>query len=247
MNEVGVCGNRARRSASVLQVAGMQPACTSPESKVVPVCEPEASNTLGAWRSANVLTDHIALEVGFSKQPYQAQCVTLDRAGGQERFVHLKQNSTWFLAAVGGPKTCRSGLPAVTVIETLCDKVCGPSDTQVVEDADNGGENEEAVKEHPTVQDDPMLMLGAYAPVCELEAPKKCKRARTAKSAADGHGRGFTDSVRALDMPKRPSCAGRECAEIRAVHLHVRKGSRALWIRLDCIDWLVSYAADEHH
>ena len=96
MNEVGVRGNRARRSASVLQVEGMQPACTSPESKVVPVCEPEASNTLGAWRSANVLTDHIALEVGFSKQPYQAQCVTLDRAGGQERFVHLKKNPPGF-------------------------------------------------------------------------------------------------------------------------------------------------------
>ena len=102
MNEVGVGGNRARRGASVLQVDGMQPACTSPESKVVRVCEPEASNTLGAWRSANVLTDHIALEVGFSKQPYQAQCVTLDRAGGQERFVRLNK-STWFLAAVRGP------------------------------------------------------------------------------------------------------------------------------------------------
>ena len=90
MNEVGVFGNRARRSASVLQVDGMQPACTSPESKVVPVCEPEASNTLGAWRSANVLTDHIALEAGFSKQAYQAQCVTVDCAGGKEEFVHVK-------------------------------------------------------------------------------------------------------------------------------------------------------------
>ena len=48
-------------------------------------------------------------------------------------------------------------------------------------------------------------------------------------------------------MPKRPSCAGRECAEIRTVHVHVRKGSRALWLRLDCIDWLVRYAADEHY
>ena len=47
-------------------------------------------------------------------------------------------------------------------------------------------------------------------------------------------------------MPERPSCAGCECAEIQPVHVHVGKGSRALWIRLDCIDWLVSYAADEH-
>ena len=64
--------------------------------------------------------------------------------------------------------------PSVTVIETLCDKVFGPSDTQVVEDADNGGENEEAVTDNPTFADDQMLMLGAYAPVCELETPKTC-------------------------------------------------------------------------
>ena len=156
-NEVGVFGNRTRSSRSFLRMEGKQLACTSPASKVVPVCELEASGTLGAWRSANVLTDHIALEAGFSKQPYQAQCVTLDRAGGQERFVHLNKNATWFLAAVGGPKTLRCGLPAVTVIETLCDKVFGRSDKQVVEDEE---ENEEAVTESLTVEDDPMQMLG---------------------------------------------------------------------------------------
>ena len=159
---------------------------------------------------------------------------------------------------MGGPNQKRGQLPAVTVLDALHDKVFGPGHKQVLEDAGRGGgeggEKEEDVAVAAnvedavlTAEDDPMLMLGAYALACELETPKKCKRARTAKSAADGRGRGFTDSVRAIDMPKRPRCAGRECAEIRTVHLHVRKGSRALWIRLDCIDWLVSYAADEHY
>ena len=91
MNEVGVFGNRTRSSRSFLRMEGKQPACTSPESKVVPVCELEASDTLGAWRSANVLTDHIALEAGFSKQAYQAQCVTFDYGCGEEKFVHVKK------------------------------------------------------------------------------------------------------------------------------------------------------------
>ena len=251
-NDVGVRCNRARSSVSSAARAGAQPACTSAESKVAPVCEPQAMNTLGKWKSAIVLTDHIALEVGFSKQAYQAQCMTVDCVGGQEKFVHLKKKSTWFLAAVGGPKTNRSGLPAVTVVDTLNDKIFGPSDKQVDwQDADRGrgerGEIEQEVTEDQQIPDDPMLLLGACAPVSKLETPQKSKRARTAKSATDGSGSGIFDSSRAIDMPKRPSCAGSESAQIQTVHLHVRRQSRALWIRLDCIDWLVSYAADEHY
>ena len=243
MNDVGVRCNRARSSVSSAARAGAQPACTSAESKVAPVCEPQAMNTLGKWKSAIVLTDHIALEVGFSKQAYQAQCMTVDCVGGQEKFVHLKKRSTWFLAAVGGPKTNRSGLPAVTVVDTLNDKIFGQSDKQV----DRQDEIEQEVTKDQQIPDDPMLLLGACAPVTMLETPQKSKRARTAKSATDGRGHGIFDSSRAIDMPKRPSCAGSESAQIQTVHVHVRRQSRALWIRLDCIDWLVSYAADEHY
>jgi hypothetical protein len=34
---------------------------------------------------------------------------------------------------------------------------------------------------------------------------------------------------------------------MQTVHMHVKPKSTALWIRLDSIDWLVSYAADEHY
>ena len=96
LNEVGVRSNRTRvnKSAVSPQAAAWvcrQPACTSAESKLVPVCEPEARQALGAWKSAHVLTDHIALESGFSKQAYQAQCVTFEYDGREWKFVHLKQ------------------------------------------------------------------------------------------------------------------------------------------------------------
>ena len=68
-----------------------QPACTRAESQLVPVCRQEAMQSLGAWKSASVLTDHISLEVGFSKQACQAQCLTVDYGGGEEKFVHLKK------------------------------------------------------------------------------------------------------------------------------------------------------------
>ena len=136
---------------------------------------------------------------------------------------------------MGGPKTNRSGLPAVTVVDTLNDKIFGPSDKQVDrQDADRGrgerGEIEQEVTEDQQIPDDPMLLLGACAPVTMLETPQKSKRARTSKSATDGRGHGIFDSSRAIDMPKRPSCAGSESAQIQTVHVHVRRQSRALWI-----------------
>ena len=97
INEVGLRSNRTRanRGGGEAWVC-RQPACTSAESKLVPVCQQEASKQLGAWKSANVLTDHIALEAGFSKQAYQAQCVTLDHAGREDKFVHVKKNPIGF-------------------------------------------------------------------------------------------------------------------------------------------------------
>ena len=244
LNEVNVRSNRTRVNRSAAAWVCRQPACTSAESKLVPVCQQEVSKALGAWKSANVLTDHIALEAGFSKQAYQAQCATIDYAGREEKFVHVNKHSPWFLAAVGGPNCKRSSLPAVYVIEALQDKMFDTFDKQVVDDADRGrgeyGEHEEGVTEDLPGEDDPMLLLGACSPDHQPETPQKCKRRKIQTKRP-------TDLVRAIDMPKRPSCAGSECAEIKKVHMYVRPNSKALWIRLDCIDWLVSYAADEHH
>ena len=48
-------------------------------------------------------------------------------------------------------------------------------------------------------------------------------------------------------MPTRPPCSGREQGEVRTIHIYVKSGSKALHIRMNCIDWLLVYAADEHH
>lgn len=200
--------------------------------------------SLGAWKSATVLTDHISLEVGFSKQAMLAQCLTVDYGGGEEKFIHLKKNSPWFIAAVGGPNCKRSSLPAVRVIDALQSKLFGAGNKQVVDDADRGG-GEHSEKEE-AYDPDPMDLLGADLGCPELETPKKCKHPGL-KRKMDSNLFKSTNLVRAIDMPKRPTCAGRDCAEMQTVHMHVKPKSTALWIRLDSIDWLVSYAADEHY
>ena len=78
-------GSRVSNLAAAL--VGRQPACTNAEDALVPVCAPEAKQPLGEWQSANILTDHIAMEIGFSKHAYQAQCVTCE----EQKFVHVKK------------------------------------------------------------------------------------------------------------------------------------------------------------
>ena len=47
-------------------------------------------------------------------------------------------------------------------------------------------------------------------------------------------------------MPKRPSCSGTEPSETQSVYVYMKPRNRSLYIRLDALDWLTSYAADEH-
>ena len=49
-------------------------------------------------------------------------------------------------------------------------------------------------------------------------------------------------------MPKRPPCAGVEQGEVVDVHVLMHPGGhRAMYLRMDSIDWLLAYAADEQH
>ena len=77
------------KDTSIVAFVSRQPACTRAENQLAPVCRQEAMHSLGAWKSANVLTDHIALEAGFSNQAYQAQCVAVDYAGVEPQALQI--------------------------------------------------------------------------------------------------------------------------------------------------------------
>ena len=48
-------------------------------------------------------------------------------------------------------------------------------------------------------------------------------------------------------MPKRPPCSRLEAGAFNTVHVFIKPGSKALYVRINCLDWLISYAADGHH
>ena len=49
------------------------------------------------------------------------------------------------------------------------------------------------------------------------------------------------------EMPKRPVCSGCDRGDVRTIYVYVKPGSKALHIRIDCIEWLLAYAGDEDH
>ena len=50
-----------------------------------------------------------------------------------------------------------------------------------------------------------------------------------------------------LTMPKRPPCSGLDKGLTQTIHVYLKPKNRSLFLRIDYLDWLVAYAADEHH
>ena len=130
--------------------------------QLVPICEHDAKKNFGSWKPVQVLTDHIAIEAGFSKHSYQAQCVSLESDGATRRFVHVRKQSPWFVAAVGGPKLGAKGeMPTETVIDELTAKVFG-GDFKDPETAVAAADTEPADGQNEEI--DPMAQLDDIAP-----------------------------------------------------------------------------------
>ena len=84
------CGHARTRALAAL--VSRQPATTNAENQLAPICGPHAQDALGAWKSVHILIDHIAIEAGFSKHAYQAQCVVIDIGDEVCKFVHVKNS-----------------------------------------------------------------------------------------------------------------------------------------------------------
>ena len=227
--------NHRRPSRSLASLVCKMPANPSAENQLAPFCESDAKTQLGAWKPAQILIDHIALEAGFSKQAYQAQCFTMDDV----KYVHVKKNAPWFIAAVGGPQAKKSSMPSVQVIDLLYSKVFGKEFKHITHESEDRSRGEDLDNEDEFADDDPIAQLFECAPDIELETPKKKKQHAKMQLPRT--------TMREIDMPKRPLCVGGSANETRIVHMYVRPNSKSLWLRIDCVDWLVSYAADEHY
>ena len=125
-----------------------------------------------------------------------AQTIRFEMGGSEYVFVHLHKHARWFIAAVAGPTARKGDIGQVKILDMIRDRLVRPR-------ADPNGEAPAVAEEV-----DPMEDLDDVA---EVEEPKPKARRKTATPSA-------------MNMPKRPPCAGTDQGETFTIHVLIPKG-----------------------
>ncbi len=208
------------------------------EDPITPVSAPPTKK--GGWQPVSTFQGLIGISGGFCRKPLGAQSIEWTSGNKTHRFVEISKNAEWFLKGVGGAKTQKGDLKAVTVLDEIRDKLNSTA-------ADDGRCAEPSAVVGPSAvadgdDDDAPDSMDALdeVPDTPLKATKKAARTPQKKTARS--------MVTELQMPQRPLCVG--SAETTTVWMYLKPNNRniksaSIYIRVDCIDWLLAYAADE--
>ena len=173
------------------------------------------------WQPTHIYQGMIGISGGLNKRALAAATIEIKIGSTTHRFVELQTSVEWFLNGVGGAGTQTGDVKAVTVLQDLRDAFLKFDDAAaaVADIADND-------------EPDPMDALDAVV----IPKPMKSLRATT---------------IRTLQMPTKPLCAGASEATTNVV-VYSKNACRfpqhfTMFLKVECIDWLLSYAAGQLH
>ena len=162
------------------------------------------------------------------------------------RFIQIQKHYRWFVSGVGGPKAAKGDLGAVKVLDYIRSRVVEDGYAKVPAVADD-----EVRRSHdPMLQDDddqdddddPMNALDDIS-----DRPLPSGRPQGVGRPCKPRVGKVRSHVRALEVRKRPPCSGVDEGLTTQIFVYMKPGTRSLYLRVDCLDWLLAYAADEHH
>lgn len=186
------------------------------------------------WRQARVNSRAVSISGGYCSTAELASAMEYHENGQDHVFVKLDKNAKWFLRAVGGTSAHKGSLKAVQVNDMLQD----------------------LVTDHLRFQQDTArgVAPGASAdedvdPMDELPELRK-ETVRPLKKRADETRARARPQVLELIVPTLPPCApGQQPPSTTSVRVYrptMKAGQRLnCWLRADCMDWLLTYAAAE--
>ena len=196
------------------------------------------------WKRVSVRGNCINVGGGFSSTFDAAPSVSYTTGKDTHSFVMLCKNATWFLKGVGGKSVRKGDLKAVDVLNEIrkrFNKAAGIEDITAV------AEDQDAEETQESCEDDKMDALDDIViPVAKARAKAKVK---PSAKALPQQSRPVSFKV-----PKHPTCSGwNEDDPKGQIEVHVYKSNTtkakgnnsALYLRSDCIAWLLQYAADE--
>ena len=176
-------------AAALVRVA--QPAIAAePLAAARPVCADSDANRLGKWRKVAVWSSCVVVRGGFGcNRETVAPAIVFEMDGAEWTFVHLHKHARWFIAAVAGPRAQKGCISQIKILDIMRQQFM------------NYGAAPNA--DAPAVAND-VDPMDALDDVAEVEEPKP-KAAATVRR---------TPVIPvALNMPKRPPCAGMDQGE----------------------------------
>jgi hypothetical protein len=196
------------------------------------------------WRPVKTVTGLVNVSGGFSNVMLCASSISITTQTITQIFVQLDKNAHWFLKGVGGLATQKGTLKCVEVMADIRRQfrvACGEPAV-----AAGDGDEEEDVAVADDVADDEADPMDSLQEVKdEKPAPKK-KPQKTKSMGAE------KSQVHDIIMPSRPACAAAGQTDTVTITVYRkakvgRASDPALYLKIDCLNWLLSYAADELH
>ena len=205
-----------------------------------------------SWKSVSITQNTVTIQGGYSTRGEAAPTVQYKVGDTTETFVELDKNASWFLKGVGGSKAKKGDLKAVEVMQVLrdafkdkLDEVTG--DNAAVAETQSGSHDADDGLDPMDAMD---LMDDVAAVVAEVVPQKKAgvRKGGAQKQPTQDARRAL---VQELEVPSRPRCVGSDKDHKTVVWVYRKakeengEKKRNLYLRLDCIEWLLAFAADE--
>ena len=189
------------------------------------------------WCDVSIKEAQIMITGGFNAKGELAESIQYKCADNvTHTFVALHKEAQWFVKGVGGAR--KGELKAVNVL-TMIRQKAGQGDYKPI---DSEPSPAVAGSDSQTSADaadyDPMDAMIALDSVAEAVADKKTSSKRRKIDRA---------SVQELQVPTRPQCVDTASQGSTTVFVYTppARKNRVPHLRVDCIPWLLAYAADE--
>ena len=210
------------------------------DAPLTPTLSPSSGK--GHWRPVSIETGLVSIKGGYNTRGEAAHSIQYQIHDTTHLFVELDKNAPWFLKGVGGTKIQKGDLKPVRVLDVLRETLDRKLEQEPDAAAAVAGGQLSAVAAAQSEADEDIDPMDQMDDLVEV-VPKANKKPRTTN-------RTNRAMVEELVVPTRPPCVGCDDDDktVVCVYRKPRSEKRSngnLFLRVDCIDWLLSYAADE--
>ena len=200
------------------------------------------------WHPVSVVPGLVNIKGGYNGRSLSARSIQYQIDGETHTFLELDKQAGWFLKGVGGPKVQKGDLKAVSVLTDLRHAF----ELHVGKDPDVGKEPDDDA----AVADEPEAAVAEGEDFDPMDAMDDLGEGvkSTAKMARPTPKPASRDKRRAVvvkfEIPTKPLCARGDSDEKRVIWVYRRpptdkKSTGMLFLRVDCVEWLLAYGADE--